>query len=196
MLLAHVFADVVAWLHFYDLDAVMLTEARCSELARSAASKIRIFDFSGFRFDLYDTDVVVYSASGPTVLDFHSKAELVEFVPAALRNCILGSMDLSFKDSSNAIIKVAHTIVIKGTLYLDAGIFANATALVEFAFSFRSVQVSSSDRQNSFCRFCPKCVQLRRKKDVANSLCDSTRKSKVARKLHRFAPKKSNFLPP
>ncbi|KAH7710009.1 hypothetical protein AAVH_22702, partial [Aphelenchoides avenae] len=137
MLPTHVFVDVVAWLHFYDLDALTLTDTRCSDLACAAASKIRVFDFSEFLFDLQNTEIAVQKltlpAHGTTVLTFHRETDLVEFVPAAMRNCVLGDLELAFKDSSDAIREVANTIIIEGTLFLDASLFANAIALVEFA---------------------------------------------------------------
>ncbi|KAH7707650.1 hypothetical protein AAVH_25116 [Aphelenchoides avenae] len=60
MLPTHVFADAVGFLYIYDLDALMLTDSCCSEIAHMAASKIRIFDFSEFEFIVYDSEVDVY----------------------------------------------------------------------------------------------------------------------------------------
>lgn len=50
MLPTHVFADVVQWFSYYDLDALFLAVVHCTDIARLAASKIRISDFSEFRF--------------------------------------------------------------------------------------------------------------------------------------------------
>lgn len=61
MLPIHVFEDAVGFLHVYDLDALLLTDARCSDLAHSAASMIRVFDFSEFRFNVYNSEVDVFN---------------------------------------------------------------------------------------------------------------------------------------
>lgn len=39
---------LVGWLHFYDHDGLLLTEAQCSDRAHSAALPIRFFDFSEY----------------------------------------------------------------------------------------------------------------------------------------------------
>ncbi|KAH7707649.1 hypothetical protein AAVH_25115 [Aphelenchoides avenae] len=95
MLLTHVFADVVACLHYYDLDALMLTDARCSDLAHSAASKIRVFDFSGFEFAAYDDIIFINRLvdvrvpfTDVTKLEFLDERDLLGFIPSALQNCV------------------------------------------------------------------------------------------------------------
>lgn len=76
-------------------------------------------------------------------LTFVDAADLVDFVPKAMRNCVLGSLMLRFKGPVDAISEVAHTIVVEDTLALVADTFDNVRALVEFATSFRSVKVCS-----------------------------------------------------
>ncbi|KAH7707648.1 hypothetical protein AAVH_25114 [Aphelenchoides avenae] len=144
MLPNHVFADVVGYLRLYDLDALLLTDARCSGIAHSAASQIRVFDFSEFRFDLYNSSIVIYklaqAAPNSITLNFLNATDLVHFIPAALRNCVLGGLTAYVKGSFDATTEVADTIIIKGTLTLDAPRFANAQVLVECVVSLRSVQ--------------------------------------------------------
>lgn len=143
MLPAHVFAEVLRCLPFYDLDALFLTDVRRSDLAHLAASNIRVFDFSEFQFHIHHPGykaIIIHKIpqqAGPskTVLKFRDEMDLVAFVPAAFRNCIFGELELPFKGFSDASSEVAHTIVINSLpLNLDF-------ALVEFAILFRSVKV-------------------------------------------------------
>lgn len=145
MLPTHVFADVVGCLALYNLDALLLTDARCSDLAHSAASTIRVFDFSEFQFTIYPNRIFLYkpTANSATDLEFLDNADLVAFIPDALRNCVFGNLTLCYKGSYGAVSKVAHTIVVKGTLCLYAFTFENMHAMVQFAVTFRSVQVLS-----------------------------------------------------
>lgn len=147
MLPTHVFADVVRCLPLYDLDALFLTDARCSDVAHLAATEIRVFDFSGFQFDMYNNDVVVSKmadgkalAEGMT-LEFLDDADLADFIPAALRNCILGNLGLIHNSCFDAMSKVAQTVVVKDTLVLFASMFVSVHALVELVARFRSVKV-------------------------------------------------------
>lgn len=87
MLPTHVFADVVGCLPLYDLDALLLTDARCSDVAQLAASEIRVFDFSQFQFDVYNNDIVVSKMADGKALDevitleFLDDADLADFIP-------------------------------------------------------------------------------------------------------------------
>lgn len=146
MLPTHVFADVVACLHFYELDALSLTDAQCSNLAHSSSSRIRTFDSSDYEFLFYNPEVHIYWPGAAykvskMVLRFRDARDVFDFISAALRNCTLRHLTLSYRSSIDATKDVAHTVVVKGTLYLQANAFVTMHALVEFATSFRSVQV-------------------------------------------------------
>lgn len=147
MLPTHVFADVVGYLHFYDLDALLLTDAICSDLTQSAASKIRTFDFSDYTFVFCTAEVHVYNLTDDdvehweTALKFLDATDLISFIPVALRKYTLGWLAPFYEVPSDAMRQVTHTVVVKDTLYLSAKAFATAHALVEFVTSFRSVQV-------------------------------------------------------
>ncbi|KAH7729754.1 hypothetical protein AAVH_02228 [Aphelenchoides avenae] len=156
MLPDHVFADVVDFLHRYDLDALLLTDALCSTLAQSAAASTRVFDFSEFRFSI--TASVVEVTNRPmwiriqpshTRLQFKHTGELIEFIREALRNCNLSSMSLDLlnvydaqtADILQAIKEAAHTINIgDGGLQIDVRAFTTAQDVTDFIGSFRSVQ--------------------------------------------------------
>lgn len=160
MLPVHVFAEAVGFLHLYDLDALLLTNARCSELALAAAEKIRVFDFTDFWLGLYTSEfrLINMTAGGGVVtranhtrLDFINEAELVEFVPRALRNCAVCILNLDhvFGDFRmrfvvEAIMEVAHTIVISGALCVSAEGFRDVRDLVDVVGSFRRVKVRCS----------------------------------------------------
>lgn len=147
MLPTHVFADVVGCLNIYELDALLLAGARCSDLAHLAASGIRVFNFTEFQFNFDYTWIGVYNleagrfASNGTELKIAYGMEQADFITAALRNCVLGNLALSCTVFADAMREVAHTIVVKRTLFLFADVFANAHSLVEFVVGFRSVQV-------------------------------------------------------
>lgn len=83
MLPDHGFADVVQCLHFYHVEALLLTSARCSDFAHAAASRIRVFDFSGFRFDLDNTKIAIRKLGllGPerTILNFLDEGRHCQF---------------------------------------------------------------------------------------------------------------------
>lgn len=147
MLPTHVFADAVQFLDLRDLDALLLTDARCSDLAHSAASKIRVFDFSDFEFYVYQNEMHIHEhTAGPigTILEFADDTELVDFIPAALRNCLLKNLTLWNQRSSAALKEVVHTVGVKGTLLLCASAFLEVPELVKFAVSFRSVKICPS----------------------------------------------------
>lgn len=154
----YVFADVIGFLHLYELDAVLPTNARYSDLAQSAASRIRVFDFSNLEFEiavLVETATMcvlnrttLTSDSGAfafirhlTQLEFLDTVELFEFISTALRKCVLGSLDLRDDVALDAIKKVAHTIVIKDKLVLYADTFVDVPTMVEFVENFRVVEV-------------------------------------------------------
>ncbi|KAH7723341.1 hypothetical protein AAVH_09057 [Aphelenchoides avenae] len=61
-------------------------------------------------------------AEGMT-LEFLDDADLADFIPAALRNCILGNLGLIHNSCFDAMSKVAQTVVVKDTLVLFASMF-------------------------------------------------------------------------
>ncbi|KAH7729746.1 hypothetical protein AAVH_02220 [Aphelenchoides avenae] len=162
MLPDHVFADVVGFLHFYDLDALLMTDTRRTALAHYATANIRVFDYSKFDFTLTEDKIVAENLTnynplvttffGPyadtrTTLTFNSTAELLQFVTSALRNCVLHSMTLTTGATrpptwavAQAIKEVARTIVINFSLFIDARGFPTLKDVVDFAASFRSVR--------------------------------------------------------
>ncbi|KAH7729770.1 hypothetical protein AAVH_02244 [Aphelenchoides avenae] len=157
MLPDHVFADVVDFLHLYELDALLLTNARCLELAQAAAGKIHAFDFSGYCliFFTYELRLINLATGGSnpwraenrTLLEFNNATEIVEFVPRALRNCAFEGMDLALGYSSSQMMdimesvrEVVHTIVITGTLILGADEFPRVRDLADFVGSFHQVK--------------------------------------------------------
>ncbi|KAH7729749.1 hypothetical protein AAVH_02223 [Aphelenchoides avenae] len=161
MLPAHVFTDIVGFMHFYDLDALLLTNARCSQLAQAATVQIRVFDFSEFHFTLTEDKITAENltlyipygsvsipcdedGTATPKLRFNDTAELVQFIPYALRNCVLHSMTLTTgvtrlpaRVVAQAIKEVAHTITIGDSLTVEARGFATLEHLVNFAASFR-----------------------------------------------------------
>ncbi|KAH7694449.1 hypothetical protein AAVH_38504, partial [Aphelenchoides avenae] len=53
MLPAESLTDVVAFFQAFDLDALLLSNKQLSDIARQAAGKIRVSDFSDFFFCLH-----------------------------------------------------------------------------------------------------------------------------------------------
>lgn len=151
MLPTHVFADAVGFLRLYGLDGLLLTDVRCSGLAQLAASRIRIFDYSEFRFNVYHCKRVhlhklasartLWGPSYVARLDFHDETDLAGFMAAAMRNCVLGNLLLWNKACCEAMRDVTSTIVVKGTLCLISEAFDDLHGLVDFAVSFRNVKV-------------------------------------------------------
>lgn len=146
MLPTHVFADVVRCFRLYDLDALLMTDARCKDLAVSAASRIRVFDFSEFYFSVCGNEVEIYKTEAGHArwfvaeLKFLTETDLNEFITAAFRNCVVGSPTILSKSSVYAVSAVADTVVIKDGLCLTAVTYVNASALAKFAVSFRNVE--------------------------------------------------------
>ncbi|KAH7729771.1 hypothetical protein AAVH_02245 [Aphelenchoides avenae] len=157
MLPVQVLVDIIDFLHLYELDALLLTNARCSELAQTVAVKIRAFDFSGYRLICFTYELClinltrncsnVWRAGNRTLLEFNNETELVEFLPRALRNCAFEGMDLAREfnncrmvDIVNAVKKAAHTIVISGTLFLESHVFPDVRDLADFVGSFHQVK--------------------------------------------------------
>lgn len=154
MLPTYVFANVVQFLHFYELDALLLADHHCSQLAVAAASRIRVFDFSEFEFVIYHTSVKICKMAAyrltysETWLEFQDGTDLIDFVPTAMRNCVIGRLLLWNKACCNAMREVTRTMVVKGTLCLNSLAFANVHELVKFAVSFRSVKVCGSSHMH------------------------------------------------
>lgn len=164
MLVGHVFADVVGFLHLYDLDALLLTNARCSTLAQSAVAKIRVFDFPDHRFTFLPAalrvdDMTIRVPIGRntglpdpslTMLGFTDATQLVDFIRDALRNCNLASMQITgggtdfarMYEVTRAIAAVAPTITIGGRgLFINVRAFSTLQDIAAFIGSFRSVKV-------------------------------------------------------
>ncbi|KAH7703064.1 hypothetical protein AAVH_29773 [Aphelenchoides avenae] len=153
MLPTEAFAEAVAFLQLFDLDALLLANALCSSLALKASTASRWEEFPG---------LVVYIANrwigiGPSpslvhedgqyrcrlvdILAFPSEKELVEFVAAALPNCIFD--DIAFnsnlsKQIRDAISRVANTVVIRGVLCPSYNMIRDDT--VELVRTFRKVK--------------------------------------------------------
>lgn len=91
---------------------LFLTDVRCSDLARIAASKLRVLNFSEYEFVVYDAKVDIYKVSAGvgavTTLNFLNSADLADFVPAALRNCVFGKLALCYKHPADAMGVVAN----------------------------------------------------------------------------------------
>lgn len=50
------------------------------------------------------------------ILEFDNESELVDFIPAALRNYVLGQLALDRRGYAAALKEMAHTIAVKGDL--------------------------------------------------------------------------------
>lgn len=160
MLPFDIFAEVVGFLRHYDLDALLLTDRSRTELAQSAAARIHVFDFGEYMFYFDETslrvinvaaDGGIMSFANHTPLVFNSETELMEFIPVALRNCTLRSVDLAvgfrrrrMRSIIEAMKEVSHTIVITGGLRFGAGDFPDVSDLADFVGSFRRVRVCGS----------------------------------------------------
>lgn len=99
MLPIETFADVISFLGYYDLGGLKLANKPFSDVANQCADRIRLFDFSNFGFNIYDSgiDILWIDSDGEDGLpvcwlDLTSKEGLAGFISAAFRNCTLGRL--------------------------------------------------------------------------------------------------------
>lgn len=107
---------MVSFLGYYDLGGLELTSKLFSSVAQMCAGTSRLFDFSGFSFDIYDSTVCVCRLERflPDVCDLELDSDegLAEFICEAFRNCTVGRLALRQpqKHVLHAFSVVAHTV--------------------------------------------------------------------------------------
>ncbi|KAH7711831.1 hypothetical protein AAVH_20877 [Aphelenchoides avenae] len=172
MLPTEAFAEAVAFLRLFDLEALLVANAMCSTLALKASTAIRCEEFPGLVMYIANRWVGIgpspslvhedgqYRCRLVDILAFPSEKELVEFVAAALPNCIFD--DIAFdsnlsKQVRDAIGRVANTVVIRGVLCPSYNMIRDDT--VELVRTFRKVKAVllvgqlSDDEANEIANF-------------------------------------------
>lgn len=148
MLPAESLADVVSFLPYYDLVGLKLSNKLFSAVATQCAKAIRLFDFSDFTFNAYNSCITVWRfgpdgrSSLVDRLELTSESNLAIFILEALRNCAIGRFGLARcpEHVLNAIKVVANTTTV-GRLVVSERFAENLQEFFEFAGSFRRVEV-------------------------------------------------------
>lgn len=172
MLPTEAFAEAVAFLRPFDMNALAVTSAMCFSIAVKASARIRWEEFPGLAFHIFKKRIEILLARSPrkkesafrlqsvASLRFASKNETTEFVDAAIANCLFENLavnNYARKDRMDAIGRVASSVIVKGFLLLDGSI--NLAESLGVLRRFRKVKVSYLTTftvcffpSNAFCR--------------------------------------------
>lgn len=122
MLPIEAFADAVAFLHLYDLKALLFANATCATLA----AKFRWEDLSELYFYVWSRyeeplEIARMRSETPvTRFGFPNEDALLEFVAAAFPNCVINGLAFEYPANRrvlDAIGDVADSIVITDRLF-------------------------------------------------------------------------------
>lgn len=132
MLPTEAFSDAVAFLRLFDLRAFAVASSLCSSLAVKTLTNIRWEEFPGLHFRIEKRRIVIQRKINSlnkgcglnrrqfvAALTFTSDNDMIEFVGAALPNCIIEEVTISMsvgKPLLDAIGRVAASVMIKGAL--------------------------------------------------------------------------------
>lgn len=153
MLPTESFADAVAFLGIYDLNSLVLTNALCSSLAVAGASRIRWEEFPGLRLRIGHQWIAVeriiprrdyadYERRDVAWLRFNSEDKFVEFIAAALPNCVFEGLIFHCRPAEHvhrALETIAHSVVVLSVLRRLG--FSRSLDVLDYAFPFRLVKV-------------------------------------------------------
>lgn len=156
MLPTEAFAEVIAFLGLFILNALALTNAFCTSLAVAASSSIRWERFPGLEISIRSREIRIirhyhspsdHDYSYPlleTILTFPSEKDTIEFVVAAFPNCIFENLILWHvsKELRDALGHVADVVVVKETLHLPQRMSHDES--IGLVRKFRKTKVSFS----------------------------------------------------
>lgn len=152
MLPVETLVEIVAFVDYFELGSLFRTNKQLSDLARQAADKLRISDFSRFDFHLINnSDLCIvhtpdHGRTGTVVLWERLDGEdgMIEFVSEAFRHCVVRNLLVS-KCSRRVLVgmmKAARTLAVSGKLTVDVGPSLTVQEVIDFVGSFRMVKVS------------------------------------------------------
>ncbi|KAH7695059.1 hypothetical protein AAVH_37887, partial [Aphelenchoides avenae] len=154
MLTVEAFAEVVAFLRLFDLNALVVTNALCSSLATKASTVLRREEFPGLLFEIWNKAINVYRYFDTrndrygsfrlqfvAGLTFRTANDMIEFIDAAFPRCIFEHVTIYWsadKHVLDAAARVADCVIVKGVLHLTD--YTTADEPLNLALKFRKVK--------------------------------------------------------
>ncbi|KAH7707922.1 hypothetical protein AAVH_24840 [Aphelenchoides avenae] len=134
MLTVETFAEVVAFLRLFDLNALVVTNALCSSLAAKTSTVLRREEFPGLLFEIWNKVINVFRCFDTrndkygsfrlqfvAGLSFPTANDMIEFIDAAFPRCIFEHVTIYWsadKHVLDTIARVADCVVVNGILHL------------------------------------------------------------------------------
>ena len=152
--------DVIALFKCFELGSLLLTNQRFSIVARQAASKIRLSDFSDISFDLFGNQGISIFVGRPyqVILSeaFADESVMCKFVSEAFRLCVFGNLQLIWCPASVlcALKEAAKTVIVTGMLVIIHSPLVIEQVVVDVVGAFQRVEVSTF----AFAQFCYCCA--------------------------------------
>lgn len=156
MLHAENLFEVLSFFALYDLDALLLTSRVVSQYAFKCAEKIPTWYFASVDITFWDEMAILKADPEPPIF-IMGKRNIAEILDIALRNAIIGHLQLHCNTQYNVPSIVVHSLIptnatlIVETLHLRTQDFNGAADLVDFLGRIRTIKVSRVKETSQLC---------------------------------------------
>lgn len=152
MLPAETLAEVTAFLKFFELDALLLTDSFCSDIAQKSAADFRFEDFSEYDFDVFRNSIGItrLRGTGGGNYTYLTVPDYLCFICVAFRNCIFGCLTMHCDDVMRSAIENVSGTVACDTLRLRTRTSAGAREIVDLAHHFHKIKVCLKAEMRAF----------------------------------------------